>query len=109
MSARTTAPRRRAGDLSTLATWPPAWPVVAPALALAAAEAGLGLLLPLVVQAGPFLPHALYGQVPLPEALDRRPAVQRDDLLGLAGPVHEGRQILPALPRQPPVLDHAGR
>ena len=45
----------------------------------------------------------------LPEALDRRPAVQRDDLLGLAGPVHEGRQVLPALPRQPPVLDHAGR
>ena len=47
--------------------------------------------------------------VPLPEALDHRPAVQRDDLLGLAGPVHEGRQVLPGVPGQPPVLDHADR
>ena len=46
---------------------------------------------------------------PLPEALDHRPAVQRDDLLGPAGPVHEGRQILPGVPGQPPVFDHAGR
>jgi len=46
---------------------------------------------------------------PLPEALNRRSAVQRDDLLGLAGPVHEGRQILPGLPGQPPVFVHAGR
>lgn len=46
---------------------------------------------------------------PLPEALNRCSAVQRDDLLGLAGPVHEGRQILPGVPGQPPVFDHAGR
>jgi hypothetical protein len=46
---------------------------------------------------------------PLPEALDHRPAVQRDYLFGLAGPVHEGRQILPGVPGQPPVFDHAGR
>ena len=46
---------------------------------------------------------------PLPEALDYCPAVQRDYLLGLGGPVHEGRQIAPGVPGQPPVFDHAGR
>jgi hypothetical protein len=46
---------------------------------------------------------------PLPEALDRCPAVQRDYLLGLAGPVQEGWQIGPGVPGQPPVFDHAGR
>jgi hypothetical protein len=45
----------------------------------------------------------------LPKALDHHPAVQRDDLLGLAGPVHEGRQVLPVVHGQPPVLDHSGR
>ena len=49
------------------------------------------------------------GALPLPEALNHRSAVQRNDLLGLAGPVHEGRQILPGVPGQPPVFDHAGR
>ena len=49
------------------------------------------------------------GALPLPEALNHRSAVQRDDLLGPAGPVHEGRQILPVVPGQPPVFDHAGR
>jgi hypothetical protein len=49
------------------------------------------------------------GALPLPEALNHRSAVQRNDLLGLAGPVHEGRQILPGVPGQPPVFGHAGR
>ena len=49
------------------------------------------------------------GALPLPEALNHRSAVQRNDPLDLGGPVHEGRQIVPGIPGQPPVFDHAGR
>ena len=46
--------------------------------------------------------------VRLPEGLDDRSAVQRGNL-ALGAPVHEGGEVLPALHRLLPVLDHASR
>jgi hypothetical protein len=47
--------------------------------------------------------------LPLPESLDHCSAVQRDNLLALGAPVHEGREVLPGLNRLLPVFDHPGR